>query len=133
MVFPDGARWGGVDRPWRQAVVVGILLGVPFGFAVRILVGAAWAACGIGSEASSGTPVSLVLLTVVSTLAAVGAVTVALAVSGPRYPVLGATVTMVALALLLWLVLAVVATPAGLPDEVCQGNVPPWIPDWLPV
>lgn len=134
MVFPDGERLTAVERPWRQAAVVGILLGFPFGFAVRVVVGAAWAACGIGNEASSGTPVSLILLTVLSTVFAVLAVTLALALTGPRHPVLGATGVMLALTLLLWLVIALVATPTNVPAEVCHpDNVPPWIPGWLPV
>jgi hypothetical protein len=134
VVFPDVASWGRSHRPWRVAAVVGVLLGFPFGFAVRIVVGAAWATCGIGSEASSGTPLPLLLLTLGSTLLAFAVVTVTLAVTGPRHPVLGATVVMVALLLLLWLVMAVVATPAGQPDPVCHpGNVPYWFPDWLPV
>jgi hypothetical protein len=134
MVFPGTASWGGVDRPWRQAGVVGILLGIPFGFAVRVVVGAAWAACGIGNEASGGTPLSLILLTVLATGFAVLAVTLTLALSGPRHPVLGATATLVSLALLLWLVIALVATPTNVPAEVCHpANVPPWIPGWLPV
>jgi hypothetical protein len=133
MVFPDAGRWGRVTRPWRRAFVVGILLGIPFGFAVRVVVGAAWATCGIGSEATGGT-LPLVALTVPVTLLAVGGATVVLAVSGPRHPVFGATLTMLALLLAMWLLLALVATPAGQPDPVCHpGNVPPWFPDWLPV
>jgi hypothetical protein len=111
--------------------VVGILLGVPFGFAVRIVVGAAWATCGIGSEAVGGT-FALVLLAVPTALLSVAGVTVTLADRGAR--VLGAAATMLALVRARWLVLAVLATPAGRPDPVCHpGHVPPWLPPWLPL
>jgi hypothetical protein len=42
-------------------------------------------------------------------------------------------VVVVELLLITWVVLAVVATPADYPDPLCRGNVPGWLPSWLPV
>lgn len=37
-----------------------------------------------------------------------------------------------ALAVVAYLVWAVVITDASYPDPICPGNVPPWVPSWLP-
>jgi hypothetical protein len=37
-----------------------------------------------------------------------------------------------ALAAVAYVVWAVVITDASYPDPICPGNVPPWIPSWVP-
>jgi hypothetical protein len=97
-----------------------------------------WADCDVGINAAAnsltmmhlGLPLLLICNAVVAAVAlwATGRASR----SSPRRRLWIRVTPALALAVVAYLVWAIVITDASYPDPICPGNVPPWAPSWVP-
>ncbi|CAM5251266.1 hypothetical protein GCM10010329_07670 [Streptomyces spiroverticillatus] len=109
--------------------LIGALSGVPTSLLVAYVVAVMWSQCDVG-VAPGLVAMGLALLLWFATSVLWTVVVWALGRYGTGLAVL---VGVVANLGLVWWVMAVVATPADYPDDICPANVPEWWPGWVPV
>lgn len=119
-------------RRWSWAIAVGLLTSLPFSLLLILLINRAWADCDVGINAAANLLWSIIV--VLPVLVLISGVLVCLTV---RFLRIRATLLAIVVAMMLlavaWIVLAIEATPSDYPAGICPGNVPPWLPEWLPL
>lgn len=123
-------RGGGV------VTAAALVLAASLGEAVLAL--RSWAVCDVGVNAAANS-LSMVyfglplLLTCNTVVAAVTLWVTGRAVrSSPRRRFWMRVTPALAVAVVAYLVWAVVITDASYPDPICPDNIPPWVPSWVP-
>lgn len=123
-------------RGGGAVTAVALVLAASLGEAVLAL--RSWADCDVGINAAAnslammyfGLPLLLIYNAVVAVVALW--VTGRALRSSPRRRFWMRVTPALALAVAAYLVWAVVITDMSYPDPICQDNVPPWVPSWVP-
>lgn len=118
---------------------LGLLAGGPAAFGLVILISRAYDACDVG--ANNAANATFLLFVAFPLLALVNAAvfgivfaTMSARVAGPVWRRRAPAVlpALLAVLVLAWLLFAWQGTPADYPAPLCDSNVPPWWPSWIP-
>ncbi|WP_190039919.1 hypothetical protein [Streptomyces fructofermentans] len=121
------------SRPsrWFSGIGFGVLVGGLTAVAAIAVIGRAWAACDIGSNAGANGMGLLFLAPVIWIAAAVPWV-VLHGTLGRRHPTTALMAGLIVTLWFTWFLVTWLGMPDSYPASTCPGNVPPWWPSFIP-